>query len=162
MRGACSRRRFSSVLSSLGLSSVGDRPTNFQPGCTPTLIDLVLTTDVSKISTFQQISTGFSHHDLILTTYRCNLSTTQPNQITYRDFSSVDMAVLESDVENCDWGTFYSSTDVDFMVSWMNDNLRRVMDSNVPLRTRSSKCASINCSKPCDIPPLPIVQITMC
>lgn len=62
-RQSCRTCRFSVVLNNFALTSLGSEPTNFDQ--TPSLIDLIITTNQAGFNRFGQLSSTLSNHDIL-------------------------------------------------------------------------------------------------
>ena len=113
-------------------------PTHFH-STSSSLIYLVFVNDMTKVLLYDKISTScFSNHHLLFLTY--NLSTSSEDRyITYRDFKSIDFTVLSSSVDNICWNRIYSLDNVNDQVALIQENVRLLYDSCIPVKTKLVK-----------------------
>lgn len=141
----CSTCRFISCLDKHGLESIGSTPTNFDQ--TPSLIDLMLTNEPSKVTFFNQISTSLSNHDLLFASFIVPDDITNDKPNLWRNYRAVNVANLISDLMGSNVNRIFDSTEIDEMMSIFNEVLLNLLDKHAPLKP-FIRTAGINSTKP--------------
>lgn len=136
--GTCSICRFRDVMNSVGLRSVGDQPTHFPDSYDPTQLDLFLSNNVNKFSTFTQITLGLSAHNMLLGSYEFPLECVN-TQIWRRDLDLINIESLLIDAESKSWADLYSQSDSEMLVSHFNAIVTDLLDTHSPLRLVKTK-----------------------
>lgn len=134
IRRTCSICRFSAMISSFNLCSVGQYATHFSPLGRPSLIDLVLTSDISKMLFFNQVSTGLSDHDLIFCSYECQIGEVRSSKKFARRLNSIVLTELLSDALNLDFDVIYNHSSIDVMLHHFNSLILFLLNKHAPLR----------------------------
>lgn len=112
--GSCGTCRLKRCLNQFGLTSMGSSATNFDQ--TPSQLDLILTNQPAKFSVFNQVSSGLSNHDIVFGTFVCSGYLTNENLQFWRNYNSINIPRLASDLENSSLNDIYSQTDINSML----------------------------------------------
>lgn len=125
------------------MSPFGLEPTNrTQPthytASNNTLLDLFFVDDLTKVLLYDQISAScFSKHDLIFLTYNFHVKP-DDNKTTYRDFHNINYNSLHDNFLRINWNSIYYMTNVDDKIAFLDENVLRLYDEAVPLKTKST------------------------
>lgn len=128
----CSTCRFVNCLDKHGLESIGSAPTNFDQ--TPSLIDLMLTNQPTKVTIFNQISTGLSNHDLLLASYAVPEDFTSSKPNLWRNYRAINTVELATDLRNSNVNRVFECTDVGVMIESFNETLVKLLDKHAPIK----------------------------
>lgn len=133
------------LVGSVGLTIVNDRmPTRFSPNCRPSLLDLILLSDLKLMTLFDQIS-FVSDHDLLFCTLSINLNRIKSSRlVTYRDYNGVDFNSLYSELSLSNITDCWYQSTVDDKLDVFISTLQNIFNRHVPQRSFSIK----NCSCP--------------
>lgn len=127
------------LLETCNLTRVPFGPTFHQNNCESTL-DMVASTCPDKLISFiQRPAGGFSAHDLLYAVYDFLLPKFQPTTITRRDFSKLDVDLLQRDILAAPWEKMLDYISIDDKVTVFNEILTNVYDKYAPLKTISIK-----------------------
>lgn len=110
----CGTCRLKSCFDRFGLALLGSAPTNFDGE--PSQIDYVLTNSPSKISVFNQISSGLSNHDILFGSFVCRDLVEEDRPKYWRCFGEINVPSLLSDVSSSNMDGIYNCTNVNEMV----------------------------------------------
>lgn len=132
-RGGCKACQFRAVLEKFSLHMLGAEPTHFQPGCTPTQIDLIVTNDLARVRFYNQLSSGLSHHDLLVASFDFDYSLESEQKRYHRRFKSVNYDRLAQDSQSLPWQQIYRMTNVDDMVNHVNGLIHTLLERHAPL-----------------------------
>ncbi|KOB70749.1 reverse transcriptase [Operophtera brumata] len=117
-----------------------DLDTTFHVNDINTKLDLILTGDSERISTYGQFpAPGFSHHDLTFASVKLKSPKQRPRIVMHRNFAAVDHDRLRIDAEALDWSQLYNASNIDDMVSAFNKSLTALYDKHaqiVPVRMK--------------------------
>lgn len=135
---------FKNTMRSLNLFFLNSTdPTHFKPNCSPSLLDVILTSDESIVKCYSQLSVPvFLYHDLVFATFNVNVDRSSSQPIQYRDFRSINVESLFSDCLNIEWCNIYLSSDVNKQVEFLNVSLEYLFSKHVPCKTRVLKTKS--------------------
>ena len=128
---------FKDSMESIGITPANHTsPTHFSKSSS-TLLDLILVGDSSKVLMYDQLSAPcFSKHDLIFTTY--NFTLDHKNQTySYRDFKNINHQRLIVKTLAIDWESIYSMVSIDDQLSFLQENILKLYDEEVPLKTKT-------------------------
>lgn len=107
-----------------------------------TMIDLVISSDTSKIVQCGTYETGISDHDLIFATFNMFKPKFPPKLITVRNYKGVDTEKVKQDLECVPWDIVSMFEDVDDSLWCWNHLLKDVISEHV--KTRKVKVRSNN------------------
>ncbi|KOB74103.1 reverse transcriptase [Operophtera brumata] len=114
--------------------SILDLDTTIHVNDINTKLDLILTGDSKRISTYGQFpAPGFSHHDLIFASIKLKSPKQRPRVVMQRNFAAVDYDRLRIDAEALDWSQLYNACSIDDMVTAFNKNLTALYDKHAPI-----------------------------
>jgi len=131
------------LTSSLGLSVVNTSvPTRFANNAKPSLLDIFITSDLTNVKHFDQMS-FLSDHDLTLCIFDLDFNViSEPTVISYRDFKSINYSALFSDAIIFNWDYCWFLSTVDEKLNFIETHIRMLFDKHVPLRSLRIKCSS--------------------
>jgi len=132
-------RRYMSVIEEKSLRFVSAEPTHFS-STTSTAIDHFITSSISNVSRFSQISLpGISKHDLIFLSLKCDMNhVTRPLRMSRR-LNCVNLNDLMSDASRVDWSSLAAIDGVDSLVEGFSDRVLESLDHHAPLLPVVSK-----------------------
>lgn len=136
----CNNRqiRLRDVISGMAYVCINSEPTFFhQTGCS--LLDLCLTDSPDKVLKHDQISLpGVSNHDMVFVSLKIG-SPKDKSSVYYRDYSNFDSLALQNAFNCIDWNAYFLRDDPDFLLEYLNDKLRFLHDTYIPLRISRPK-----------------------
>lgn len=107
-----------------------------------TLLDVFFVSDTSRVQLYDQLSAScFSKHDLIFLSYEFYIEA-DDETYSFRDFAKIDYEVLQEDINRTEWNRIYYMPSVDDQQTFLEENIKQLYDSNVPLRTRTKRFKS--------------------
>ena len=121
------------------LSSITN-PTCFKKGCTPSLVDVILTNQKNMCFNFQNIPTGISDcHNLISVTMKGKVQSQQQKNISYRSYKNFNVDIFNSeliqvafpDIENIE-----TSEQVNNAYMQYQDTFIHILNKHAPVKTR--------------------------
>lgn len=131
---------------SVGLALVNSFcPTRFGNNVTPSLLDVLLVSELNAVLLYDQLS-FVSDHDLIFCTLNICLNknkSTDSNTFSFRDFKNIDYRLLFSDAMCLDWSDCCYVSNVDDKLGKLVNKVCCLYDVHVPVRTvlqRSKSC----------------------
>ena len=81
------------------LSQLIMNPTCFKKGCTPSLVDVILTNQKNMCFSIQNIPTDISDcHNLISVTMKGKVQSQQQQNISYRSYNNFDVDIFNSEL----------------------------------------------------------------
>ena len=122
------------------LSQLITNPTCFKKGCTPSLVDVILTNQKNMCFNFQNIPTGISDcHNLISITMKGKVQSQQQKNISYRSYKNFDVDIFNSeliqvafpDIENIE-----PSKQVNNAYMQYQDTFIHILNKHAPVKTR--------------------------
>lgn len=127
------------LMASLDLNAVNtETPTHFHSSSN-SLIDLVFVNHISKVLLYEQLSASvFSNHDVIFLTYDSNVQS-DITHVTYRDLRNIDYSLLNLHADNICWSQIYNLVDVNDQLFFIQENVKKLFDLCVPLKTKVIK-----------------------
>ena len=105
-------KRLRRILRSCGLKNIINSPTRITAH-SKSLIDLVITSQPSKIQTSGSIDLGISDHHLIFAVFKVARSNAKPKVISTRNYKSLDKRQLRSDFDQAPWHITELFDDID-------------------------------------------------
>lgn len=132
------RIQFESVLQTFSMFSVSGEPTFFHDrGCSQ--LDLLITSSSVNTLRFGQVSfPGLSQHDLIFGSIDIDVTRSTLTR-TYRDYLHFDEQLVYNSIHSVPWDEFYACEDADQLLNFFNENVKRVHDRCIPLRTSKNR-----------------------
>lgn len=127
-------RKLRSLVSSVNMHILQLNATHHAPHCNPSLLDLIIVSDPSKVATHGQLSASFSYHDLLFLSYKIRPPKRKSKFLFLRSFKNIDMDRLMEDAGRIDWSPVYDCNDVDSMVSLFNKLVLELYDKHAPLK----------------------------
>lgn len=109
-------------------------PTHFIANASPTLLDIFLTSNVSKIVFYDQLSLGISDHDFIYISYNIPITVEPTQPIFIRDFSKININTLEQQFSALSWTDIYYCSNIDDMLTIFNHLISLLLNHNVPFK----------------------------
>ncbi|MDW0176719.1 MAG: reverse transcriptase family protein, partial [Nitrososphaeraceae archaeon] len=108
------------------------------------LLDLAITSSPERILFYSQLpAPGFSHHDLLLLSYRLRSPKACPKTFLSRNFRRIDPTSLLEDANSYDWLAISDLSTVDEKVHVFNEYVIKLYDKHAPLtRTRIKRKAA--------------------
>lgn len=133
--------QFLNTVKAFNLNILPLQPTFHLPNICDSLLDLLITNDISRVRQFGQTPvSGISYHDLIFVELNLKIKlSSRSEKIFVRDFKNVNNDDLKSDISNVDWNSIYVSESMDEKVDIFNEKLSAIYDKHVPLRQISNK-----------------------
>ena len=95
-------KRLRRILRSCGLKNIMNGPTRITAH-SKSLIDLVITSQPSKLQTSDSIDLGISDHHLIFAVFKVARSNAKPKVISTRNYKLLDKRLLRSDFDQAPW-----------------------------------------------------------
>ena len=139
-------RRLLRILGSHDLHNVIKEPTRVTE-TTSTLLDLLITTDTSKITASGTFDPGLSDHCLIYGIIKLTRSRTSPKYINAKNYKRVNVDRLKHDFSTAPWSAIEAFEDVDD-VAWAWETLYKdIISEHIPQRrvkTRSDNLPWMN------------------
>ena len=105
-------KRLLRVLSSFDLHNVIAQPTRITSSSS-TLIDLVITSNTSKIINSGVFDPRLSDHCLVFAVVKSKRDKAPPKIITTRNYKNVDIKALQQDMESAPWTVMNTFDDID-------------------------------------------------
>lgn len=116
-------------------------PTHFTASSN-TLLDVFFVSDMAKVQLYDQLSAScFSKHDLIFLSYDF-FAKPDEHKYSFRDFNNIDYNVLQHNFELSEWNRIYYMSSVDDQLGFLEDNIIKLYDLSVPLKTRIQRFKS--------------------
>ena len=161
-------RRLLRILGSHDLHNVIKEPTRVTE-TTSTLLDLLITTDTSKITASGTFDPGLSDHCLIYGIIKLTRSRTSPKYINAKNYKRVNVDRLKHDFSTAPWSAIEAFEDVDDVawawetlykdiisehipqrrvkirsdnLPWMNSNIRKIMNKRYKVLKRAKQTRS--------------------
>lgn len=132
----------------LNLSILNDAPTHIVPkkrdqaGSSQSCLDLFIVSDLAKVIKFTQMPISkLSHHDLILLSFKADMSYANETGIEYRNYKNVNLRSLLEDCYTRDWAPIYSSSDINQQMDFFIATLQDLTIKHVPLSRSKPKIA---------------------
>ena len=122
------------------LSQLITNPACFKKGCTPSLVDVILTNQKNMCFNIQNIPTGISDcHNLISVTMQGKVQTQQQKNISYRSYTKFDVDIFNSelnqvafpDIENIETSEEVNNAYTQYQYSFIH-----VLSKHAPVKTR--------------------------
>ena len=113
-------------------------PTHFTSQSS-TLLDVFFVSNTSNVLKYDQLSVpAFSKHDLIFLTYNFRKHISE-SSLEYRDYKNLDLAGLNTAVNEIDWDLIYLTASVDEQVDILQNNINTLYEEFVPIKTKIIK-----------------------
>lgn len=128
--------KFCDFLSGCLLECTSTIPTNFVQNCSPSLIDLLIVKNKSKLIHQSQIPLGsFTSHDMIFGTYDFKFHyDTKFISMQRRNLKSLNPEILQVELSKCLLDNIYSIPDIDEQVEFLTSSLFSLLERFAPLR----------------------------
>lgn len=121
-------------LNTLSFKIVNSSPTRHLPGCTPSLIDLIMGNCTQNVNNVYQSSVGgISDHDLICIDYKFKNAKTPPENYWYRDYDKINVDCFLRDLLECNLTAIYSFSNVNEKLDYFNNILLSLINRHAPL-----------------------------
>lgn len=127
-------RRLQSLITSVDMHILPLHATHHAPHSSPSLLDLVLVSDVSKVASHGQLPAPFSYHDLIFLSYKIRCPRRKPQFLFLRSFKNICLDRLRAEADSIDWSSVYNCSDLDSKVALFNRLLLDLFDKHAPLK----------------------------
>lgn len=89
----------SDICDVFNLSQLVSKPTCYMKGCTPSLVDIILTNKERLCFNIQNLLTGISDcHNMISVTIKGKVNTQKKQNITYRSYRNFDSDQFNNDI----------------------------------------------------------------
>lgn len=99
------------------------------------MLDLILTNKPDKLISFNQVSVpGISNHDLVFASFDYDCTVCEKS-VTYRDFKNINPHFVLDQFYDIPWHQFFDSDDPDMLLEFFNNNIKRLYEGSVPLKT---------------------------
>lgn len=109
-------------------------PTHFQ--ATPSLLDHFMTSNISLVNTYQQLSApAYSKHDLLFLVYEFPTQNDTPITYSYRNFNAINQESLSTHFQSINW-THSLQLPLDSCVQDIEENINLLFNEHVPLVTK--------------------------
>ena len=132
-------RRLSRILGSLDLHNVIKDPTRVTE-TTATIIDLLITSDTTKLTSSGTFDPGFSDHCLVYGTLNLHKEKTPPRYVTVKNYKHVNITNLKHNMASAPWSVVEIFDDIDDM-TWAWETLYKNI-LNEHLTERKAKIRS--------------------
>ena len=126
-------KRFSKILASFDLHNVIAQPTRITSSSN-TLIDLVITSNTSKIVNSGVYDPGMSDHCLVFAVVKFKRDKVPPKIIITRNYKQVDTKALQQDMENAPWSVINIFDDIDDAAYAFNTLYNNIIKAHIPER----------------------------
>ena len=127
--------RLKHIINSSNLNILPTNPTHLFPGCTPSLLDLMIVSSTERLATFGQMSAeAFSYHDLVYLSYKIRPPKLKPTVVMRRCFNNIDSEKFMSDLSRINWDCIFSADNVNDKLNIFNSLLIELFDAHAPLR----------------------------
>ncbi|PFX12217.1 Cytidine and dCMP deaminase domain-containing protein 1 [Stylophora pistillata] len=126
-------KRLRWILCSCGLKNIINSPTRISAN-SKSLIDLVFTSQPSKIQTSGSIDLGISDHHLIFAVFKVARGNAKPKVIPTRNYNSLDTRQLRSDFDQAPWHTTSLFDDIDDSVDAWHCLYNEILNHHPPPR----------------------------
>lgn len=123
-----------SLVSSNNMHILPLTATHHSPNCTPSLLDLILVSDLDRVASHGQLSASFSYHDLIYLSYKIQRPKRKPKYLSLRNFKNIDLDRLKADASKIDWSCVSALGDIDSKLTAFNKTIIELFDIHAPLR----------------------------
>lgn len=132
------------LIHSFNLNSLPLNATHSSPGCSPSLLDLIIVSCPSYVAKHGQCpADAFSFHDLIYLSYKLRSPKVKPSTILLRNFAGMDREQLTLDANNLDWSIVYNANCIDNKADNFSKLLLDLYDRHAPARLVKKKtCTS--------------------
>ena len=141
-------KRLRRILCSCGLKNIINSPTRITAN-SKSLIDLVITSQPSKIQTSGSIDLGISDHHLIFAVFKVARSNPKPKVISTRNYKLLDTQQLRSDFDQAPWHITGLFDDIDDSVYAWQYLYNEILHYHLPprdVRIRDKSLPWINTS----------------
>lgn len=134
-------RYLSNAIDTQNLHLVNSKATHFHIQTnTFSQIDLIITSNISKIAFHSQISvSGISRHDLVYLSYNILPPKNKKESFSFRNFKQINMENLQAELNTIDWSPIYDNPDFEFKVDALNKSICQLFEKFVPLKTVTLK-----------------------
>lgn len=124
------------IISANGFKQLIKTPTRITKG-TRTLIDIIATTDRSKVSDTIVFPSDISDHDLVGIVRKMHIHRLKPRKIYVRDYTKYNKKSFKNDLRNAPWETVF--IDNDFNNAWNKFKFlfSNVVDKHVPITQKT-------------------------
>jgi hypothetical protein len=123
------------IFSPFNLTSVGSSATHWPPNHPPTQIDLFMTNNPNKVKYFEGAAVpGISYHLCLVASLSVVPPKSKPKVYEFRNFKNIDLTALLRETSEISWNEFYSSSNLDDMVSMFNRVIISLFDKYCPLK----------------------------
>ena len=120
---------YEKMLTKHGLERLDKEPTRHAPNNNSSLLDLVLSSDITNIYGITNLKTGLSDHDGILCKLRCKDLEIQPQFCILRSYKEVSAANILPEVDaSQDLQSPFTDTDPDEIATKLNRSLNRIAE----------------------------------
>ena len=113
--------------------------TRFWPGQQDSQVDQCWTNVPGLVLSHSNEVWSSSDHNLIGVMLRTKERAENSQEITGRDWKSMDVARYRESVKDIDWSEFYSSNDINVKNSIFTEKLRTILDREAPMRVRQQR-----------------------
>ena len=104
-----------------------------------TLIDVILTTQVSNISKSDVIPSDLSDHDMIACVRKLNNIKNLPKTVKCRNYKNYDAKKVCEELNDKNWNTLYNISDTNCAWNYLKNILRETIDLHAPIITKRVK-----------------------
>lgn len=126
---------FNNFLNSINVHQLIDQPTRLTINSS-SLIDLILTTDITMVAGAGVISCDVSDHDLVFCSILTNTGHIEPLVRSYRSFNGMDYAYFYFDLQLIPMQFIFTLNDINDKISFLNNSLIDLFDKHAPLITK--------------------------
>ncbi|CAH2207724.1 jg6934, partial [Pararge aegeria aegeria] len=120
---------------SCSLSILPLAATHNSPGCTPSLLDLIMVSSTDFVFKHGQCpADAFSYHDLIFLCYTIRPPKSKSRIILQRNFGGIDKSRLCEDASRLDWTAVTDVDSIDQKVEVFNTLITQLYDTHAPVR----------------------------
>ena len=127
------QKELKDVIKMNGFKQVIDKPTRITKD-TKTLIDIVITTDQTKIADTIVFPCCISDHELIGVVRKLHIQKFVPQKSFTQDYSKYTKDQFKDDIRNLDWQSFIFSSDINLAWREFKQNFSNIVDKHVPLK----------------------------
>ncbi|CAH2207828.1 jg25905 [Pararge aegeria aegeria] len=128
-------RNLLATIESCSLSLLPLAATHYSPGCTPSLLDLIIVSSPDFVNKHGQcLADAFSYHDLIYLSYNIRPPKSKARILLRRNFGGIHKSLLCDDARHLDWAAIMDVDSVDRKVEIFNTLITQLYDKHAPVR----------------------------
>ena len=120
-------------IETLGFAQLVKGPTRFWVNSRPSLIDHAWTNDTEAVTSCRNIFRPVADHNAVETIIKLKGKNKSKTEILKRKWTKLDIETFKLELNLVNWDQIYEIENVDLAYNFMEENLRRILDNQIPV-----------------------------